>query len=256
MSGTASRPVARAAAARLWGLAVCVAVAAAGLCGCRAAPQPSREEAVRHPPDVRLRRMMVRTQIRARGVKDERVLAAMETVPRAEFVPSAQRPHAYEDRPLSIGEEQTISQPYIVALMTELLEVKEGDRVLEIGTGSGYQAAVLAELTPHVYTIEIIPTLAERAEETLRRLGYDSVEVKAGDGYLGWPDRAPFDGIIVTCAPEEVPEPLKEQLREGGRMVIPVGPQWTHQTLYVLTKNGDTLEQKEIIPVRFVPMVR
>jgi protein-L-isoaspartate(D-aspartate) O-methyltransferase len=199
---------------------------------------------------------MVDRQIRARGVKDERVLAAMEAVPRAEFVPAAQRPYAYDDRPLPIGEDQTISQPYIVALMTELLEVKEGDRVLEIGTGSGYQAAVLAELTPHVYTIEIIPTLAERAEETLRRLGYDSVEVKAGDGYLGWPDRAPFDGIIVTCAPEEVPEPLKEQLREGGRMVIPVGPQWTHQTLYVLTKNGDTLEQKEIIPVRFVPMVR
>ena len=256
MSGTASRPVALAAAARLWGLAVCAVMAAAGLCGCRAAPQPSRDEAVRGPTDVRLRRIMVDRQIRARGVKDERVLAAMEAVPRAEFVPAAQRPYAYDDRPLPIGEDQTISQPYIVALMTEMLDVKEGDRVLEIGTGSGYQAAVLAELTAHVYTIEIIPTLAERAEETLRRLGYDSVEVKAGDGYLGWPDRAPFDGIIVTCAPEEVPEPLKEQLREGGRMVIPVGPQWTHQTLYVLTKNGDTLEQKEIIPVRFVPMVR
>jgi len=256
MLRTSTRPAALAAAARLWGLAVCVVVAAAGLCGCRAAPQPSREAAVRQPSDFRLRRIMVDTQIRARGVQDERVLAAMEAVPRAEFVPAAQRPHAYEDRPLPIGEDQTISQPYIVALMTELLEVEEGDRVLEIGTGSGYQAAVLAELTPHVYTIEIIPTLAERAEETLRRLGYDAVEVKAGDGYLGWPDRAPFDGIIVTCAPEEVPGPLKEQLREGGRMVIPVGPQWTHQTLYVLTKKGDTLEQKEIIPVRFVPMVR
>jgi len=198
---------------------------------------------------------MVHRQIRARGVEDERVLAAMEAVPRAEFVPTEQRPHAYEDRPLPIGEDQTISQPYIVALMTELLEVREGDRVLEIGTGSGYQAAVLAELTPHVYTIEIIPTLAERAEETLRRLGYDSVEVKAGDGYLGWPEHAPFDGIIVTCAPEEVPEALKEQLREGGRMVIPVGPQWTHQTLYLLTKKGESLEQKDVIPVRFVPMV-
>ena len=256
MLRTSTRPAALATAARLWGLAVCVVVAAAGLCGCRAAPQPSREATVRQPSDFRLRRIMVDTQIRARGVQDERVLAAMEAVPRAEFVPAAQRPHAYEDRPLPIGEDQTISQPYIVALMTELLEVEEGDRVLEIGTGSGYQAAVLAELTPHVYTIEIIPTLAERAEETLRRLGYDAVEVKAGDGYLGWPDRAPFDGIIVTCAPEEVPGPLKEQLREGGRMVIPVGPQWTHQTLYVLTKKGDTLEQKEIIPVRFVPMVR
>jgi len=256
MLRTSTRPAALAAAARLWGLVVCAVVGTAGLCGCRAAPQPSREAAVRQPSDFRLRRIMVDTQIRARGVKDERVLAAMEAVPRAEFVPAAQRPYAYEDRPLPIGEDQTISQPYIVALMTELLEVKEGDRVLEIGTGSGYQAAVLAELTPHVYTIEIIPTLAERAEETLRRLGYDAVEVKAGDGYLGWPDRAPFDGIIVTCAPEEVPGPLKEQLREGGRMVIPVGPQWTHQTLYVLTKKGDTLEQKEIIPVRFVPMVR
>jgi len=256
MSHTSCRPGALAAVARLWGLAVCVVVAAAGLCGCRTAPQPSREDVVRPPPDVRLRRLMVRTQIRGRGVKDERVLAAMEAVPRAEFVPAAQRPHAYEDRPLPIGEDQTISQPYIVALMTELLAVKEGDRVLEIGTGSGYQAAVLAELTPHVYTIEIIPTLAERAEETLRRLGYDTVEVMAGDGYLGWPEHAPFDGIIVTCAPEEVPEPLKEQLREGGRMVIPVGPQWTHQTLYVLTKKGEALEQKAVIPVRFVPMVR
>jgi len=256
MFGPSTRRAARAGRPRLWGLAVCVVVAAAGLCGCRAAPQPSREAAVRQPSDFRLRRIMVDTQIRARGVQDERVLAAMEAVPRAEFVPAAQRPYAYEDRPLPIGEDQTISQPYIVALMTELLEVEEGDRVLEIGTGSGYQAAVLAELTPHVYTIEIIPTLAERAEETLRRLGYDAVEVKAGDGYLGWPDRAPFDGIIVTCAPEDVPGPLKEQLREGGRMVIPVGPQWTHQMLYVLTKKGDTLEQKEIIPVRFVPMVR
>ena len=230
-------------------------LAAAGLCGCRAAPQPSPDDAVRQPPDVRLRQIMVHRQIRGRGVEDERVLAAMEAVPRAEFVPTEQRPHAYEDRPLPIGEDQTISQPYIVALMTELLEVREGDRVLEIGTGSGYQAAVLAELTPHVYTIEIIPTLAERAEETLRRLGYDSVEVKAGDGYLGWPEHAPFDGIIVTCAPQEVPQPLKDQLKEGGRMVIPVGPQWTHQTLYLLTKKGESLQQKDVIPVRFVPMV-
>jgi protein-L-isoaspartate(D-aspartate) O-methyltransferase len=199
--------------------------------------------------------MMVRRQIRARGVKDERVLGAMERVPRHEFVPAAQRPYAYEDRPLPIGKGQTISQPYIVALMTELLEVEEGDKVLEIGTGSGYQAAILAELTPHVYTIEIITSLAERAEETLRRLGYETVQVKAGDGYLGWPEHAPFDGIIVTCAPEEVPEALAEQLREGGRMVIPVGPQWTHQTLYVLRKSEGRLRQKEVIPVRFVPMV-
>jgi protein-L-isoaspartate(D-aspartate) O-methyltransferase len=180
---------------------------------------------------------MVRRQIRARGVKDERVLGAMERVPRHEFVPAAQRPYAYEDRPLPIGKGQTISQPYIVALMTELLEVEEGDKVLEIGTGSGYQAAILAELTPHVYTIEIITSLAERAEETLRRLGYETVQVKAGDGYLGWPEHAPFDGIIVTCAPEEVPEAL------------------AHQTLYVLRKSEGRLRQKEVIPVRFVPMV-
>jgi len=128
--------------------------------------------------------------------------------------------------------------------------------VLEIGTGSGYQAAVLAELTPHVYTIEIIPTLAKRAAETLKRLGYTTVKVKTGDGYLGWPEHAPFDGIIVTCAPENVPEPLRQQLAEGGRMVIPVGPQWTGQTLYLLRKKGGKLEQTAVIPVQFVPMVR
>jgi protein-L-isoaspartate(D-aspartate) O-methyltransferase len=198
---------------------------------------------------------MVQSQIRARGVKDERVLAAMATVPRHEFVPRDQQGHAYEDRPLPIGEGQTISQPYIVALMTELLEVEKGDKVLEIGTGSGYQAAVLAELTPHVYTIEIIPSLARTAEETLRRLEYDSVQVKTGDGYLGWPEHAPFDAIIVTCAPEEVPKALREQLGEGGRMVIPVGPQWTHQTLYLLRKTDGRLQREEVISVRFVPMV-
>jgi protein-L-isoaspartate(D-aspartate) O-methyltransferase len=198
----------------------------------------------------------VAQQIRARGVKDDRVLAAMAKVPREEFVPADQRPFAYEDRPLPIGEGQTISQPYIVALMTELLEVRKGDKVLEIGTGSGYQAAVLAELTPNVYTIEIIPTLAQRAEQTLRRLGYTTVKVKTGDGYLGWPEFAPFDGIIVTCAPDKVPEPLQRQLAEGGRMVIPVGPQWTGQTLYVLRKQGGKLEHTAVIPVQFVPMVR
>ena len=233
----------------------------AGLCvvGCRAEETPtSRRPAAERPasyPDAR-RERMVRTQIEARGVKDERVLAAMGKVPREEFVPEEQRAHAYEDRPLPIGEDQTISQPYIVGLMSELLEVKEGEKVLEIGTGSGYQAAILAELTPNVYTIEILPTLARRSEETLRRLGYDVVKVKTGDGYLGWPEYAPFDAIIVTCAPESVPEPLKEQLKEGGRMVIPVGPQWTGQTLYVLRKKGGKLVGEEGIPVRFVPMVR
>jgi protein-L-isoaspartate(D-aspartate) O-methyltransferase len=199
---------------------------------------------------------MVADQIAARGVKDARVLAAMGKVPREEFVPADQRPFAYEDRPLPIGEGQTISQPYIVALMTELLALKPGDKVLEIGTGSGYQAAILAELAAHVYTIEIIPALAQRAEQTLRRLGYTGVRVKAGDGYLGWPEYAPFDAIIVTCAPEQVPRPLADQLREGGRMVIPVGPQWTSQTLYLLRKHQGKLTQQAVIPVRFVPMVR
>lgn len=224
-----------------------------GLAGCRG--EPAGQAPPAQPVPDSPREMMVERQIRARGVKDKRVLAAMRKVPRDEFVPADQRPHAYEDRPLPIGEKQTISQPYIVALMTELLEVKEGDKVLEIGTGSGYQAAILAELTPHVYTIEIIPSLAQRAEETLRRLGYESVEVKTGDGYLGWPEHAPFDAIIVTCAPEHVPEALKQQLKEGGRMVIPVGPQWTSQTLYLLRKSKGRLQRKGVIPVRFVPMV-
>jgi protein-L-isoaspartate(D-aspartate) O-methyltransferase len=207
-------------------------------------------------PYAEARERMLALDIRGRGIRDERVLEAMRRVPRQAFVPSEYADKAYADHPLPIGAGQTISQPYIVALMTELLEVKEGDRVLEIGTGSGYQAAILAELTPHVYTIEIIRTLAERAEKTLRRLGYDTVKVKTGDGYLGWPEHAPFDGIIVTCAPDEVPQPLRDQLAEGGRMVIPVGPQWTSQTLYLLRKKNGKLAQTAVIPVRFVPMVR
>jgi protein-L-isoaspartate(D-aspartate) O-methyltransferase len=233
------------------GLAVAALVSTAG-CRQQVAPVPSPARTGFQSE----REEMVRQQIRARGVKDPRVLEAMAKVPREEFIPADQRSLAYQDGPLPIGEGQTISQPYIVALMTELLEVKEGDRVLEIGTGSGYQAAILAELTPHVYTIEIIRTLAERAEKTLRRLGYDTVKVKTGDGYLGWPEHAPFDGIIVTCAPDEVPQPLRDQLAEGGRMVIPVGPQWTSQTLYLLRKKNGKLAQTAVIPVRFVPMVR
>jgi len=220
-----------------------------GLCGCR-------QHAVQPPdPYAVARDRMVADQILSREVKDQRVLAAMAAVPRHEFVPPDQRPSAYEDRPLPIGEGQTISQPYIVARMTELLEVKAGDKVLEIGTGSGYQAAILAELTPQVYTIEILPTLASRAEQTLHRLGYHTVKVKTGDGYQGWPQYAPFDAIIVTCAPEDVPKALVEQLREGGRMVVPVGPQWTYQTLYLLRKQRGELTQQAVIPVRFVPMV-
>jgi len=250
-----SEETAGAGRAFLGGVIWCLLVAGF-LAGCRAGGK-AVPIAAPLPADTyqSQRDAMANQQIRARGVKDQRVLAAMGKVPREEFVPPDQRPYAYEDRPLPIGEGQTISQPYIVALMTELLELKQGDKVLEIGTGSGYQAAILAELTPHVYTIEILPTLAQRAEQTLRRLGYDSVQVKTGDGYLGWPKHAPFDAIIVTCAPEKVPEPLKDQLAEGGRMVIPVGPQRPGQTLYLLRKHRGRLEQEAVIPVRFVPMV-
>jgi protein-L-isoaspartate(D-aspartate) O-methyltransferase len=245
---TDCRLLKRAASATLWP-ALCLC-----LLGCRQEPVPEPGQQAQTTFEAQ-RMAMVQQQIRARGVADKRVLSAMARVPRHEFVPAGQRLYAYEDRPLPIGEGQTISQPYIVALMTELLELEAGDRVLEIGTGSGYQAAILAELTPHVYTIEILPKLAQRAEQTLRRLGYGQVKVKAGDGYLGWPEHAPFNAIIVTCAPERVPEPLREQLKEGGRMVIPVGPQWTSQTLYLLRRQGGDLEQKAVIPVRFVPMV-
>ena len=236
-------------AAALALLSLCV------LLGCRAkpaAPPPPRQG----PSFTALRRRMVASQLAGRDIKDQRVLAAMGKVPREEFVPADQRPFAYDDRPLPIGEGQTISQPYIVALMTELLEIKPGDKALEIGTGSGYQAAILAELGADVYTIEILPALAQRAEQTLKRLGYTAVKVKTGDGYLGWPEHAPFDAIIVTCAPEEVPKPLADQLREGGRMVVPVGPQWTSQTLYLLRKQEGKLTQQSVIPVLFVPMVR
>ncbi|MCX8036975.1 MAG: protein-L-isoaspartate(D-aspartate) O-methyltransferase [Candidatus Sumerlaeia bacterium] len=196
-------------------------------------------------------------------VRDPRVLEAMRWVPRHEFVPAAYRRFSYADEPLEIGYGQTISQPYIVALMTELLKPKPDDRVLEIGTGSGYQAAVLALLVNEVYTIEIVEPLAKRAEKDLRRLGYENVFVRAGDGYRGWPEKAPFDSIIVTAAPERIPQPLEEQLKVGGRMVLPIGPQY-HQELVVLTKTapdgqrprkaGNGLVREVVIPVRFVPM--
>jgi protein-L-isoaspartate(D-aspartate) O-methyltransferase len=202
----------------------------------------------------RLREQMVRMQIEARGVKDGRVLEVMRKVKRHLFVPPLYQRLAYEDTPLPIGEEQTISQPYIVALMTELLGLIGRERVLEIGTGSGYQAAILAELAEEVYTIEIIPVLAERAEELLKRLGYRNVMVKCGDGYIGWEEYAPFDGIIVTCAPEEIPQTLVEQLAEGGRMVLPVGS--VYQELKLIEKKNNQISVKDIIPVRFVPMVQ
>jgi protein-L-isoaspartate(D-aspartate) O-methyltransferase len=195
---------------------------------------------------------MVVAQIVARGVRDERVIAAMKKVPRHRFVPAELRESAYYDGPLPIGSEQTISQPYIVALMTEALGLEGGGRVLEIGTGSGYQAAILAEIADTVYTIEILPELAERARAILDTLGYRNVRVRAGDGFFGWPAAAPFDGIIVTAAAPRVPEPLIEQLAAGGRIVIPVGDRY--QDLEIYEKTGAGLELLETVPVRFVPM--
>jgi len=201
------------------------------------------------------RQRMVEQQLKLRGIKDERVLAAMAKVPREEFVPADARVEAYEDGPLPIGYDQTISQPYIVAFMTEQLRPKESDRVLEIGSGSGYQAAVLAELAADVYTIEIVEPLAKSAEATLQRLGYNNVHIKVGDGYKGWPEEAPFDAVIVTCAPEKVPQPLVDQLKDGGRMVIPVGERFAQQ-LYLLEKKNGQLKESVTLPVRFVPMLR
>lgn len=192
-------------------------------------------------------------------VTDERVLAAMRKVPRHLFVPESIREQAYADSPLPIGEEQTISQPFIVGAMTQVLELKAADKVLEIGTGSGYQAAILAEIVREVYSIEIIPALARRAEITLQGLGYKNVRVKAGDGYQGWPQHAPFDAIIVTCAPDHIPELLVRQLKTGGRMVIPVGPDlmglpWSPQELILVRKTKDGMRREKQFDVRFVPM--
>jgi len=192
---------------------------------------------------------------RANGVTDERVLDALRVVPREQFVPLDQRKHAFEDRSLPIEWGQRISQPSLVGLMTQLLRLGRGDKVLEIGTGSGYQAAILAELTQRVYTIEIIPQLAKTAEARLKRLGYSKVRVRSGDGYQGWSEFAPFDAIIVTCAPDHVPRPLVEQLKEGGRMVIPVGPEGGPQTLYLLEKQKGTLTSAKVVTVKFVPLV-
>jgi protein-L-isoaspartate(D-aspartate) O-methyltransferase len=200
------------------------------------------------------RQRMVVEQLQGRDIVDRAVLQAMSRVPRHEFMPESQRRFGYTDQPLVIGHGQTISQPYIVALMTQALELERGESVLEIGTGSGYQAAVLAELTDEVYTIEILEPLALRARETLQRVGYDQVRTRIGDGYRGWPDYAPFDAIIVTAAPDHIPYPLIEQLAIGGRMVIPVGTYY--QELMVLRKDDEgNLTREKGIPVRFVPMV-
>lgn len=206
-----------------------------------------------HANDAERRANMVAQQISRRGVRDVRVMAAMREVPRHEFVPSALRALAYRDRALPIGHDQTISQPYVVAVMSESAELAPGDRVLEVGTGSGYQAAVLAALGAEVYSIERIPELAEWADKTLKRLGYD-VRVRHGDGYAGWPDAAPFDAILVTAAPPTVPPPLLEQLAIGGRLVIPVGD--TYQELQVHTRHEHETIVESIFPVRFVPMIK
>jgi protein-L-isoaspartate(D-aspartate) O-methyltransferase len=219
-----------------------------------AAPsEPSRSRTANDSlAEQEARAQMVDEQIAGRDVTDQRVLAALREVPRHEFVPSGMRRLAYEDFPLPIGEQQTISQPYIVGIMTQLLRPAPGDRVLEIGTGSGYQAAVLGELVREVYTIEIVDPLARRAEETLSRLGYDNVHVRSGDGYQGWPSKAPFDGIIVTAAAPSVPKPLLEQLGVGARLVIPVGDHY--QELRVITRTEHGFEERSELPVRFVPM--
>ncbi len=202
------------------------------------------------------RKKMVEQQIIARGVKNKKVLDAMEKVPRHKFVPEGYRMYSYYDQPLPIGLGQTISQPYIVALMTEMLDVDNGDIVLEIGTGSGYQAAVLSTIVKELYTIEIIEALGLRAEEKLKDLGYDNVNVKISDGSLGWPDKGPFDAIIVTAAAEEIPDPLIKQLKSGGRMVIPVNNAFYGQDLMIVEKDeAGNIDTRKTLPVRFVPLV-
>ena len=223
------------------------AVAAAFLMiACGAAGSPAEDPA-------RARDRMVRDQIEARGVTDTRTLAALGKVERHRFVPPEAAALAYADHPLDIGDGQTISQPYIVAVMTEAIRLRGGEKVLEIGTGSGYQSAVLAEMGAQVYTMEIVPALARRARATLRQLGYVSVEVREGNGWAGWPEEAPFDAIVVTAAPPTVPEALKSQLRDGGRLVIPVGDDV--QELLLLTRHGARFEERRLLMVRFVPLV-
>ena len=200
------------------------------------------------------RRLMVKNQIQDRGVVNQKVLAAMMKVERHRFVPENLVIYAYNDHPLPIGEDQTISQPYIVGLMTETLDPDSSDRILEIGTGSGYQTAILAELCKEVYSIEIKEKLGENAKKLLFSLGYKNINVKIGDGYYGWKEFAPFDGIIVTCSPTDIPVPLKEQLAEGGRMIIPYGKPY-NQMLVILTKKKGKLIEDDVIPVRFVPMI-
>jgi protein-L-isoaspartate(D-aspartate) O-methyltransferase len=217
------------------------------------APAPAKPAPAPVEDFAAARNKMVDETIVARDIKDARVIAAMRKVERHRLVPPELRPRAYEDNPLPIGFEQTISQPYIVAAMTEAAQLAPGEKVLEIGTGSGYQAAVLAELGADVYSIEIVEPLAKRTHELLARMGYDKLHLRIGDGYKGWPDAAPFDAIIVTAAPEKIPQPLIDQLAVGGRLVIPVGKDGA-QELKVLTRKQDGTTSETLFPVRFVPM--
>ena len=226
------------------------ALVAAGLFaapGCRRAPAPAGES------PIAARERMVRTQIMARGIGDPRLLAALRAVPRHLFVDPAHRAEAYADRPVPIGEGQTMTQPYVAALMTELLDIQPSDRILEIGTGSGYESAVLSRLAAEVYSIEILPDISRRAQERLRSLGCANVRFRIGDGYGGWPEAAPFDGIIVTAAPRRIPPALLDQLAPNGRMVIPVGDFFQELKVYARDAKGN-LTENSVIPVRFVPM--
>lgn len=218
-----------------------------------AAASPSARQA---DPTLELRLAMVRDQIEREGISDSRVLEAMREVPRHLLVPPEYRPMAYEPRPLPIGEGQTISQPYVVAFMTQILRLKSGDRVLEVGTGSGYQAAIAAKLAGEVYTVEIFPSLADRARRNLESLGFRNIFLRQGDGYYGWEEKAPFDAIIVTCAGGHIPPPLLRQLRNGGRMIMPVGGPFMTQNLVFLEKNADgALSQRNVLPVVFVRLL-
>jgi protein-L-isoaspartate(D-aspartate) O-methyltransferase len=217
-----------------------------------ATPAPTAEQASDEWVEERME--MVDRQIRSRGISDQQVLDAMERVPRHRFVPDQYKSQAYADHPLPIGHGQTISQPYIVALMSELLQLEQTDRVLEIGTGSGYQAAILAELIDEVYTVEIIEALATQARERLKELGYDNVHVLHADGYFGWSEHAPYDAIIVTAAPDHIPQPLVQQLADGAKMVIPVGPPGGYQTLWEITKTGEEITKRNVTGVLFVPL--
>jgi protein-L-isoaspartate(D-aspartate) O-methyltransferase len=237
--------------------AVVIAAVLAGACQGRMQPDrgadgPPGQSAAADPAAARNR--MINSQLRSRGITNARVLDAMARVPRHRFVPAPLAGQAYDDGPLPIGEDQTISQPYIVAYMTEVLEPRDTDRVLEIGTGSGYQAAVLAELVQDVYTIELIPALARRAKAVLDELGYKNIHTREGDGYAGWPDAAPFDKIIVTAAPDTIPQALVDQLAVGGIMVVPVGR--GDQTMNIVRRTESGVVTRETLAVRFVPMVK